>query len=206
MAAVVLGVAGGTCAGKTTVAEAILDAVGRDRIAFLPHSCYYHDVEWRDQADLLRYNFDHPSAADLELLVEHLRELKAGRPVARPVYDFVRHRRTERTQPVEPRPVILVEGILVLAHAELRQLLDVKVFVDTDADARLIRRIRRDMAERGRQLEEVLRQFEDTVRPMHLEYVEPSKRWADVIIPGGGSNRVAVAMVVARVNELLAEP
>lgn len=202
-APVVLGVAGGTGSGKTTVAHAILDAVGEERIAFLPQDSYYRDVEWKDEHHLLQHNFDHPSAFDNELLASHLRALKRGESVAMPIYDFVRHRRKAETQRIEARPVILVEGIMLLAEPEIRLLLDFKIYVDTDADVRLKRRIQRDMAERGRDLDDVLRQYMATVRPMHLEFVEPSKRWADVIVPEGGANRVAMAMVGARVEQLL---
>jgi uridine kinase len=199
----VLGVAGGTGSGKTTVARAILDAVGQERIAFLEQDSYYRDIEWRSDAELLHHNFDHPAALDNELLVAHVAALKAGHAIEVPVYDFVRHRRTARTRRVEPRPVVLLEGILIFAEPNLRDLLDFKVYVDTDPDIRLIRRIRRDMAERGRSVQDVLRQYLATVRPMHLDFVEPSKRWADVIIPEGGENRVALEMVVARVEQLL---
>jgi uridine kinase len=202
--ACVLGVAGGTGSGKTTVARAILDAVGPERIAFLEQDSYYRDVPWQSDAELLRHNFDHPHALDEDLLAAHVAELKAGRAIEVPVYDFVRHRRTARTRRVEPRPVVLLEGILLFVEPALRALLDLKIYVDTDADLRLIRRLRRDLAERGRTVDEVLRQYLDTVRPMHLEFVEPSKRWADLIIPEGGENRVALEMVVARVEQLLA--
>jgi uridine kinase len=198
-----LGVAGGTGSGKTTVARAILGAVGEGRIGLLEQDSYYREVDWETDGDLLRHNFDHPSALDEELLVAHLTELRAGRPVQVPVYDFVRHRRTARTRRVEPLPVVVLEGILILADAAVRDLLDFKIYVDTDADLRLIRRLERDLAERGRALAEVLRQYQHSVRPMHLEFVEPSKRWADVIIPQGGENRVALDMVVARVKELV---
>ncbi len=203
---VVLGVAGGTGSGKTTVAGVILDAVGRERLAFLPQDNYYRDVEWRDEEHLKRHNFDHPSALDTPLFVEHLRTLKSGRSIGAPLYDFVRHRRKIETRPVEARPVILAEGILLLAEPEIRELLDFKIYVDTDADVRLIRRIRRDIRERGRDLDDVMRQYMATVRPMHREFVEPSKRWADVIVPEGGGNRVAMQMVVARVEQLLGAP
>lgn len=200
---VTLGVAGGTGSGKTTVAQAILNAVGPDRIAFLPQDNYYRDIEWRGEAHLREHNFDHPSALDTALLVEQIAALKAGRPIEAPLYDFVRHRRRGETRPVESQPVILVEGILLYAEPEIRELLDFKIYVDTDADVRLMRRIRRDIRERGRDLDDVLRQYMETVRPMHLEFVEPSKRWADVIVPEGGANRVAMQMVVARVEQLL---
>ncbi len=204
MKPVALGVAGGSGSGKTTVAREILEAVGPERIASLAQDSYYRDIEWSSDAELLHHNFDHPDALDNELLVAQVAELKAGRAVEVPIYDFVRHRRTERTRRVEPRPVILLEGILLFVEPRLRQLLDLKIFVDTDADVRLIRRIRRDIEERGRDYRDVMRQYLDTVRPMHLEFVEPSKRWADVILPEGGENRVALGMVVARVQQLLA--
>lgn len=202
-APVTLGVAGGTGSGKTTVADAILDAVGRDRIASLAQDSYYRDVDWQSDEDLLNYNFDHPQALDSELLVAHIRSLKAGEAIDVPIYDFVTHRRTAETVRVKAKPVILLEGILLFVEPPLRQLLDFKIFVDTDSDVRLIRRIRRDLRERGRTLEDVMRQYLETVRPMHLEFVEPSKRWADVIVPEGGENRVALGMVIARLEQLL---
>ncbi len=199
----ILGVAGGTGSGKTTVARTILEAVGEDRITFIEQDSYYRDVDWRSEAELLHHNFDHPSALDNELLTSHLAALKAGHPVEVPIYDFVRHRRTARTRRVAPQPVILLEGILIFVEPGLRELLDFKIYVDTDPDLRLIRRLGRDMAERGRTVQDVLRQYLGTVRPMHLEFVEPSKRWADIIIPEGGENRVALEMVVAHVQQLL---
>ncbi len=201
---VALGVAGGTGSGKTTVARAILQSVGRERIAYLAQDSYYKDVDWQSEEQLKRHNFDHPSALDNDLLVEHLRRLKTGEPIEVPVYDFVRHRRTAEREAVEARPVILLEGILLYAEPRLRELLDFKIYVDTDADVRLLRRIRRDLNERGRSLDDVFRQYLGTVRPMHLEFVEPSKRWADVIVPEGGENRVALEMVIARIEQLLA--
>jgi uridine kinase len=199
----ILGVAGGTGSGKTTVARAILESVGADRITLIEQDSYYRDVDWRSESELLHHNFDHPSALDNELLVSHLAALKAGHPIEVPIYDFVRHRRTARTRRVLPQPVILLEGILIYVEPSLRELLDFKIYVDTDADLRLIRRLGRDMAERGRTVQDVLRQYLETVRPMHLEFVEPSKRWADIIIPEGGENRVALEMVTAHVQQLL---
>jgi uridine kinase len=201
--ACILGVAGGTGSGKTTVARAILDAVGENRIALIEQDSYYRDVDWRSETELLHHNFDHPSAIDNELLVSHIAALKAGHPIEVPVYDFVRHRRTARTRRIEPQPVILLEGILIFVEPSLRELLDFKIYVDTDADLRLIRRLGRDMSERGRTVQDVLRQYLETVRPMHLEFVEPSKRWADIIIPEGGENKVALEMVIAHVEQLL---
>lgn len=200
---VALGVAGGTGSGKTSVAQAILDEVGRERIAFLAQDSYYRDVRWSSDEQLRHHNFDHPDALDNELLIEHLRTLKAGRPVAVPIYDFVRHVRLEQTVQVDSRPVILLEGILLFVEPELRELLDLKVYVDTAADVRLMRRVHRDIEERGRTVEDVFRQYRETVRPMHREFVEPSKRYADVIVPQGASNRVALEMVIARVEQLL---
>ncbi len=200
---VILGVAGGTGSGKTTVARAILHGVGRERLAFIAQDSYYRQIEWRSPEHLAAHNFDHPASIDTELLIAHLKRLKQGRAVDAPVYDFVNHRRSSKTERIEPRPVVLAEGILLLAEPEIRELLDFKIYVDTDADVRLKRRILRDINERGRDLNDVLRQYMETVRPMHLEFVEPSKRWADVIVPEGGENRVALEMVAARVEELL---
>ncbi len=201
MQGVALGVAGGTGSGKTTVAEAILERVGRDRIAFLAQDRYYRDT--RDLGDPVLYNFDHPDALDQDLLVSHVEQLKRGLPVEAPTYDFVTHRRSSKRERVEPRPVVLLEGILLFVDPRLRELLDLKIFVDADPDIRLIRRVRRDVEERGRDVEGVFRQYLETVRPMHLEFVEPSKRWADVIVPEGGQNRAALEMVTARVEQLL---
>ncbi len=199
----VIGVAGGTGSGKTTVARAILNAVGRKRLAFIAQDSYYRQIEWESPEHQAAHNFDHPASIDTELLVAHLTALKQGKAVDAPVYDFVHHRRSSKTEHIEPRPVVLAEGILLYAEPEVRELLDFKIYVDTDADVRLKRRILRDINERGRDLNDVLRQYMDTVRPMHLEFVEPSKRWADVIVPEGGENRVALEMVAARVEELL---
>jgi uridine kinase len=181
-----------------------LKAVGRDRLAFLAQDSYYRDVQWGPDRRIEAHNFDHPAAVDTPLLVEHVRALRRGEGVDVPVYDFVHHRRTGATQRADARPVILVEGILLYVEPELRELFDFKIYVDTDADVRLLRRLQRDMAERGRTVDDVMRQYLATVRPMHLEFVEPSKRWADVIVPEGGENRVALQMVAARVEQLLA--
>ena len=198
-----IGVAGGTGSGKTTVANAIRNRVGEDRIANISHDWYYRD--WIDlPKDVLDHkNFDHPDSLETDLLVRHLRALKGGATVEVPVYDFKTHRRAPETHRIEPRKVILIDGILIFAEPELRNLFDVKIFVDTDADVRLIRRIRRDIAERGRTLESVAAQYESTVRPMHLEFVEPSKRYADLIIPEGGENAVALEFLFARLEKIL---
>ena len=198
-----IGIAGGTGSGKTSVAHSILERVGGERIAFLAQDSYYKNVDWQKQGDLVHHNFDHPASLDTDLLAEHVRMLKAGQAVDVPIYDFVRHVRKAEVRRVEPRPVILLEGILLFAEPNLRSELDFKVFVDTDADVRLLRRLRRDIRERGRTVEDVLRQYMESVRPMHLEFVEPSKRYADIIVPEGGENMVALGMVVARVEQLL---
>jgi len=202
---VVVAVAGGTGSGKTTVVEAIVTRIGADRIAYLQHDAYYRDPESATENVLLHHNFDHPDALETELLAEHMRALKAGRPIEVPIYDFTCHRRTPRTKTVEPRRVVLVEGILLFAEPELRPLFDIKIFVDTDADLRFIRRLQRDVRERARSVDSVIAQYLETVRPMHLEFVEPSKRWADLIIPEGGFNAVALDMVCARVEALLTD-
>ena len=199
----VIGVAGGTGAGKTTVAQAILDRVGCERVAFVQHDAYYRDLSHLPMEERRKVNFDHPDALENELLVSHLTMLKAGKPVDLPVYDFVTYTRLARTYRVDPKGVILVEGLLLFADPQLRDLMDIKVYVDADADLRLVRRLNRDIQERGRSYESVIGQYLSTVRPMHLEFIEPSKRYADVIIPRGGFNEVALDMVIARVEKLL---
>ncbi|MFN3412755.1 MAG: uridine kinase [Thermoanaerobaculum sp.] len=202
---VCIGVAGGTGSGKTTVAEAIVSRIGPHRIAYIQHDSYYRDLSHLPPEERRRRNFDHPDALESELLVTHLVALKRGETVEIPVYDFTTHVRTTTTRQVEPRTVILVEGILIFAEKALREQFDIRIFVDTDADLRFIRRLRRDIAERGRTVESVISQYLETVRPMHQEFVEPSKRWADVIIPEGGFNTVALDMVCARVEALLVD-
>ena len=198
-----IGVAGGTGSGKTTVANEIVRRVGRDRIVIVNQDRYYHDLAHLDGHHRSHHNFDHPDAIEEELLEKHLALLKAGESAPLPVYDFARHVRVAATEWVDPQPVILVEGILILAIPPIRELLDVKIFVDTDADLRFIRRLRRDMAERGRTVDSVVDQYLATVRPMHLEFVESSKRWADVIIPEGGFNTVALDLVISRILQML---
>jgi len=199
----VIGIAGGSGSGKTTVAQAILSRVGHDRIAFLQHDSYYKDLSGLPPVQRAQINFDHPDSLETELLTEHIASLRDGKPVDVPVYDFATDRRTDRTFIVQPRSVILVEGILIFTEAKLRKMFDVKIFVDTDADLRFIRRLERDIHERGRSTDSVIAQYQATVRPMHLEFVEPSKRYADVIIPEGGFNTAALDMVVARIEALL---
>jgi uridine kinase len=200
-----IGIAGGTGSGKTTVANAIVKRVGEERIAILSHDSYYRDFVDLPKDIFERQNFDHPDSLESELLVRHLKALKQGMVVETPIYDFKVHRRAAETRRVEPRKVILVDGILIYAEPELRKLFDVKIYVDTDADIRLIRRLKRDIAERGRSVESVVTQYESTVRPMHMEFVEPSKRYADLIIPEGGENTVALDFLFARLRELLGD-
>ncbi len=199
----VIGVAGGSGSGKTTVAQTILQRVGADQIAYLQHDSYYKDLSGLPPAHHDEINFDHPDAFETELLIQHIACLREGKAVQVPIYDFATDRRTGRTFTVEPRRVILVEGILIFTEAKLRKMFDVKIFVDTDADLRFIRRLERDIKERGRTTASVIEQYQHTVRPMHLEFVEPSKRYADVIIPQGGFNAAAMDMVVARIEALL---
>ena len=201
----VIGVAGGSGSGKTTVAKMVLKQVGKSRIAFLQHDSYYRELTGLPVTQRAQVNFDHPESLESEMLKEHILQLKQWKPVEVPVYDFTTHSRTSETIHVEPRRVILVEGILIFADPNLRDLFDVKIFVDTDSDIRFIRRLNRDITERGRTTEMVVKQYMNTVRPMHLEFVEPSKRYADIIIPEGGLNLVAMDMVIARIESLLQE-
>lgn len=200
---IVFGVAGGTASGKTTVARAILDAVGASKVAYVPHDAYYRDMSNLPLSDRSLLNYDHPESLETELLIEHIKQLLTNKAVCIPVYDFKDHRRTQETRTVEPAPIILIDGILIFTNAELRDLMDIKVYVDTDADVRFIRRMQRDIAERGRSLESIVKQYMETVRVMHLEFVEPSKRYADVIVPHGGLNKVAMGMVVSRMFALI---
>jgi uridine kinase len=199
----VIGIAGGSGSGKTTLAELIIERVGTDQIAYLPHDAYYKDLSKLPPNQRAAVNFDHPDSLDNNLLIQHVEQLKSYQPVDLPIYDFKQHTRTHKTLRIDPRPVIMVEGILIFAEPTLRKLLEVKIFVDTDSDIRFIRRLQRDIEERGRSADSVVRQYLATVRPMHLEFVEPSKRYADMIIPEGGLNAVAMEMVVARLEALL---
>lgn len=199
----IIGIAGGSGSGKTTVAQTILQRVGPERISFLQHDAYYKDLSGLPPVQRVEVNFDHPNSLETELLTHHILQLKNGKPVEVPIYDFSTHSRTDKTYTVQPRAVILVEGILLFTEAPLRELFNVKIFVDTDPDLRFIRRLERDISERGRSLEMVVKQYLSTVRPMHLEFVEPSKRYADVVIPEGGFNAAALDMVVARIETML---
>jgi len=200
----IIGIAGGTGSGKTTVARAIYERVGRDRIEWISHDSYYRNFDALSHEERAKINFDHPDSLETELLVRHLDVLAKGSSVEVPKYDFATHSRRLDTQRVEPRRVIIVEGILVLAEPELRRRINIKLFVDTPADIRFMRRLVRDIQSRGRSLESVVQQYMNTVRPMHEEFVEPSKRHADLIIPEGGENQVALDAIIARVEHLLA--
>lgn len=200
---VVIGIAGGSGSGKTTVLERIIEEFGPDSIAVLDHDAYYRDLSHLSPEERAQFNFDHPDALETDLMREHLDCLIEGETVEKPVYDFTTHTRRDETEGVEPRPVIIIEGILVLAKPLLKERMDIKIYVDAADDIRLMRRIRRDMQERGRSIEGILQQYERTVRPMHLEFVEPSRREADIIIPRGGHNRVAIQMVMSRIQDLL---
>lgn len=200
---VIIGIAGGTGSGKTTVARAIYDRVGKDRIEWVSHDSYYRNFEGLRPEQRHHINFDHPDSLETELLCRHLDVLAKGSSVEVPIYDFTTHSRKPDTQRVEPRRVIIVEGILVLAEPELRKRIHMKLFVDTPADIRFVRRLMRDIKSRGRSVESVIEQYVTTVRPMHEEFVEPSKRHADLIIPEGGENLVAIDAIISRVEHLL---
>ncbi len=202
MGALVIGIAGGTGSGKTTVARAIGSSLPSDKVSTIEYDAYYRDRTDLDDDARAQLNFDHPDSLESELLVTHLQALKEGSAVDVPIYDFKTHRRRTEFHRVEPTPVIILEGILVFVEPAVRELLDIKIFVDTDADIRIFRRIRRDMEQRGRTFESVREQYYRTVRPMHVQFVEPSKRWADLIIPEGGNNRVALDLILAKLRSV----
>ena len=205
MKPLIIGIVGGSGSGKSTVARSIAGALPTPSVAFIDMDAYYRNFASLPLEERRRMNWDHPDAFDWDLLVEHLGELAAGREIAKPEYDFVAHARRANAVRVAPAQVVVVDGILLFADPRVRDLCDVKVFVDADADVRLIRRIKRDMNKRGRPLEEVLEQYLTTVQPMHLQFVEPSKRYADVIVPRGGKNMVAIEMIVAKIQRRLSE-
>ncbi len=199
---ITIGVAGGSGAGKSTVARVILERIGAENITYIPHDSYYRDLSELPREQRALINFDHPDSLDTDLFVRHIHALQNGQPIEMPVYDFSTHSRTSEVRIIRPQHVILVEGILIFAEARLRDLFDVRIFVETDDDVRFIRRLQRDIHERGRTIDSVINQWMQTVRPMHLEFVEPSKRYAHVIIPEGGLNEVAIEMIVARIQTL----
>ena len=204
-APLLVGVAGGSGSGKTTVVRQLVRGVAPEPVSRIQHDAYYRDFPHLDDEARAAVNSDHPDALETELLVEHLQRLLEGSPGEIPVDDFRSHRRTSETRRVRATPVVIVDGLLVLADPVLRELLDIKVYVDTDPDIRFIRRLVRDMEERGRSVDSVIEQYRSTVRPMHLEFVEPSKRWADIIVPEGGYNRVAVDMLVTKLRTILTD-
>lgn len=200
----VIGVAGGSGSGKTTVVNHIINTVGDENLVLLQHDSYYRDLKHIPFEERVKQNFDHPSSLETELLVRHIHALLKGYSIEVPIYDFKNHVRHEKSSIYTPKPIILVDGILIFYERELRDLMDIKIFVDTDDDLRLLRRLKRDINERNRSVESVLNQYEKFVRPMHLEFVEPSKRYADIMIPHGGENKAALEIVNAFISEKIA--
>ena len=196
----IIGIAGGTGSGKSTVARKVADALAASSVAFIDMDAYYHDYSQLSMDERRKINWDHPNSFDWDLLIAHLEALSAGKAIDKPQYNFVEHLRRKETVPIPAADVVVIDGILLLSDPRIRDLCDVKVFVDTDADIRLIRRLKRDIVERGRPLDEIIDQYLTTVQPMHLEFVEPSKRYADVIVPRGGHNEVAIEMIVAKIR------
>jgi uridine kinase len=206
MTSFVIGVAGGSGSGKTTVVRKMVDSLGLEQVTLLQHDRYYRDRNDLRLEERAALNYDHPNSLETDLLVQHVRDLKGGKAVNVPQYDFTRHARLTERETFQPRRALIVEGILVFTDAALRDLMDIKVFVDTDSDTRFIRRLQRDVAERGRTMDSVVEQYLSTVRPMHLEFVEPSKRYADVIIPLGGHNTVAIELLLTMLRSVAARP
>ena len=202
---ILIGIAGGTGSGKSTVTREIYKSITDKNVAIIEQDSYYKDQSNLSFEERVKTNYDHPFAFDNELLIEHLKKLLNGKSIQKPIYDFENHNRKKETYHVEPRHIIILEGILILYDEELRDLLDIKIFVDTDSDVRVIRRILRDIKERGRTLDSVIMQYMNTVRPAHLQFVEPTKRYADIIIPEGGHNKVAIDIIVAKVNNIIKE-
>lgn len=198
-----IGIAGGTGSGKTTVVNAIVNQLHEEKVAVISEDSYYRDTSHLSYEERTQINFDHPQSIDFDLLTQHLKELKQGRPIEQPVYSFIEHNRTGETLTTYPKPVMIVEGILLLTNPELRDLFDIKIFVHTDSDERLIRRLKRDMSERGRDLNEVLNRYQTTLKPMHQQFIEPSKEFADMIIPYNHHNHVAVDIVKRIINQQL---
>jgi uridine kinase len=201
----IIGICGGTGSGKTTIARSIVDAVGADRVVLVEQDSYYRNLADMPLDERHQANFDHPDSIDSDMLVNHIMRLKQGLPIEMPLYDFVTHTRSDKIETIEPKPVVIVEGILIFAEPRVLDLLDVRVFVDTPDDVRLMRRLKRDINERGRTFERTLEQYERTIRPMHFEFVEPSKRHADVIIPEGAQMGISVKLLCGLVRERLQE-
>ena len=202
---ILIGIAGGSGSGKTLVARSIIRDLGSTRVAIIDQDSYYRDLDDIPIADRDLRNFDHPDAFDNELLKQHIRQLSEGKSIEQPIYDYTRHARLRETKTIGDHVVIVLEGILIFVDEELREMMDIKLFIDADADIRLVRRIERDVRERGRAIESILRQYQATVRPMHLQFVEPSKRYADLIVPEGGHNRVAIDLMKVKIKDLLRE-
>lgn len=201
---VIIGVSGGTGSGKTTVAKQVAYSLREESVIILHHDSYYHDQSKIPRTERSRLNYDHPAAFDSALLTRHLERLLEGKPIQKPVYDFKTHTRLAQRETVKPAHVVLVEGILVLDDETLREMMDIKIYVEADDDERFIRRLNRDITDRGRTVESAIEQYLDTVKPMHLEFVAPSKRYADIIIPGGGYNSIAVDLLVTKIRHILA--
>lgn len=201
---ILIGITGGTGSGKSTVAQEMYKGLPEEQICIIEQDSYYKDQSHLSFEERVKTNYDHPDAFDTELLLKHLKMLLEGKAIDKPIYDFGIHNRKKETIKVEPKDIIILEGILILAEPEIRNLLDIKIFVDTDADVRIIRRIQRDIKERKRTLESVIDQYMGVVRPMHLQFVEPTKRYADIIIPEGGYNKVAIDIMIAKVKEIAA--
>jgi len=197
----IIGICGGTGSGKTTIARKIIETVGSDKVALITQDSYYRNLADMPLDERHQVNFDHPDSIDSEMLANHLKRLKLGQPIEMPIYDFRTHTRSEKTERIEPKPVIIVEGILIFAEPKILNLLDVKIYVDTPDDIRFIRRLQRDIRERGRTVESVIEQYFSTVRPMHLEFVEPSKRYADIIIPEGGNTQAGIEFICSKIRE-----
>ncbi|MCX7951149.1 MAG: uridine kinase [Clostridiales bacterium] len=200
---IIIGIEGGTGSGKSTVAQEIYSSLPEESISVIEQDNYYKDQSHLSFEERTKTNYDHPDAFDTALLLEHLKKLSMGESIDKPIYDFANHTRKKETVKVEPKDIVVLEGIMILVEPEIRNMLDIKIFVDTDADVRIIRRIKRDIKERGRTLDSVIDQYINVVRPMHLQFVEPTKRYADIIIPEGGYNKVAIDIMIAKVNEIV---
>lgn len=201
----IIGIAGGTGSGKTTVVQQIVEELPADEVCIISQDSYYKDTSHLSLEERVKINFDHPQAIDFDLLVNHLKDLKKGNSFEQPVYSFVDHNRTGKTVTTHPRQVVIVEGILILTHPDIRELFDIKIFVHADSDERLIRRLKRDIAERGRDLDEVLNRYQTTLKPMHQQFIEPTKEFADIIIPTNKYNTVAVNLIRSIINQKLAK-
>ncbi len=202
MSSLIIGIAGGTGSGKTTVTEKVVERLDSSDVVVIAHDSYYYDLSHYPGKSSAEINYDHPDALETSLVIRHLKNLREGRSIEQPLYDFSTHRRRSETRTIDPKRIIIVEGILIFIEQELRDLMDVKIFVDTDADERLLRRMKRDLTERGRSIDSIIHQYVSTVKPMHCEFVEPSKRWADIIVPRGGENEVAIDMIITKIRSL----